>query len=311
MSDIMIQATGLRKTYGKLQALQDMHMTVYKGDIYGFVGPNGAGKSTTIKILATLLRPDAGTALIGGVPVTKGDTVRGLIGYMPDTFGVYEDMTVWQYLEFFAAAYFIPTRQRRPLLEDILKLTDLDFKRDAMVQSLSRGMQQRLGVARVLVHDPQVLLLDEPASGLDPRARIELRELLKELSRMGKTVLISSHILSELEEMCTRLGIVEQGRTVFEGTVAEMRARLAGHGSIVIEVVPEQTAQIAEALRQAPFAGEVTVAEALLTLKLANGTPPEEVAAWLFQQGARLRRFQPEEVSLESAFMTLTEGKLA
>ena len=196
MSEILVETKNLSKSYGKLKALNNMSMTLYKGDIYGFIGPNGAGKSTTFKILSTILIPDTGTATINGISITRGSEVRGLIGYMPDSFGVYDDMTVYQYLDFFAAAYFIPSKKRKSLIHDILELTDLTFKRDAMVQSLSRGMQQRLGLSRVLIHDPKLLILDEPASGLDPRARIEFRELLKELVKMGKTILISSHIPS-------------------------------------------------------------------------------------------------------------------
>ena len=312
VTELSIEARNLSKKFGKTDALDNLSLAVHTGDIYGFIGPNGAGKSTTFKILSTILRPDSGSATIQGLDIRKGDAVRALIGYMPDVFGVYEDMSVWQYLDFFAAAYFIPAHSRRRLIGDILDLTDLEFKRDAMVQSLSRGMQQRLGVARVLVHDPKVLVLDEPASGLDPRARIELRELLKELARMGKTILISSHILSELSEMCSRFGIIEQGRLVFEGTQAELRSRLASGRAIAIEVGHGDLDRAFEILRAAPFAAEVSRADNRLALKLAPGFDAiHEVPAFLVERGIRLLRFSPGEVTLENAFMELTNGNLA
>src|SRR5678815_4423141 len=195
-------------------------------------------KSTTMKILAGLLRPTYGSAEVLGRDVLRnGDFVRRNIGYMPDTFGVYEDLKVTEYLEFFAAAYSIPRKQRRKVVGDVLELTDLSYKRDALVDSLSRGMQQRLGLARVLVHDPPILLLDEPASGLDPRARIEIRELLKELQRLGKTIMISSHILSELGEFCNKLGIIERGKLIIHGTIDELMARARAHTVISVQVV--------------------------------------------------------------------------
>jgi len=304
----MITTKDLHKRYGRLVALDSLTMNVLEGDIYGFIGPNGAGKSTTFKVLSTILVPDRGSAEVAGVPVSRGGRVRGLIGYMPDTFGVYEDMSVYQYLDFFAAAYYIPARDRRKLVNDILDLTDLNFKRDAMVQSLSRGMQQRLGVARVLVHDPKVLILDEPASGLDPRARIEFRELLKELAAMGKTILISSHILAELSEICTRVGIIEQGRLIFEGTREQLTEKLLGLGRIRIETTPEHREHLLGLLRGESLAKAVEAREdGGVDLALADDAPPlEELAAKLVGAGIPLRRFQPEELNLEQAFMHLT-----
>src|SRR4051812_33496174 len=205
-----IATRGLTKQYGALTALDHLDLVLEKGDVFGFIGPNGAGKSTTMKILAGLLKQTYGAAEVLGKDVLhNGDFVRRNVGYMPDFFGVYEDLTVTEYLEFFASAYGIGRYDRRKVVGDVLELTDLNYKADALVDSLSRGMQQRLGLARVLVHDPPILLLDEPASGLDPRARIEIRELLKELQRLGKTIMISSHILSELGEFCNKLGIIE------------------------------------------------------------------------------------------------------
>src|SRR5262245_31592604 len=208
----MIQTINLTKRYGELMALANLNLQIEKGDCFGFIGPNGAGKTTTIKILATLLRPTWGEARIDGLSVgfKTAREVRAIIGYVPDYFGSYEDMVVKEYLEFFAASYNIHGEKRKQTIDDVLTLTDLSYKADAEVNTLSRGMQQRLSLARVLLHDPKVLLLDEPASGLDPRARIEIRELLKELHRMGKTILISSHILLELADFCTKIGIIER-----------------------------------------------------------------------------------------------------
>jgi ABC-2 type transport system ATP-binding protein len=308
----MIQAKNLYKNYGDFQALKGLSMTVNKGDIYGFIGPNGAGKSTTFKILATILKPNGGTAKVDGNCVTKGQAVRHVIGYMPDTFGVYDDMTVRQYLDFFGAAYYIPAKKRKVLINDILELTDLTFKEDAMVQSLSRGMQQRLGVARVLVHDPRVLILDEPASGLDPRARIELRELLKELSNMGKTILISSHILSELSEICTRVGIIEQGEIVFEGSRDELNQHLTPGRRVIVETHPEDLDNAKAVLDAAEFCATVTVDGAKLQVSLDETCDEVSVvASTLVERGIRLRGFKQEEVSLEQAFIHLTQGKLA
>jgi len=198
----VIRTEKLTKHYGDLAALGGIDLHVEEGDLFGFIGPNGAGKTTTLRILTTLLEPTAGDAWVDGHSVWHDkDEIRGIIGYMPDSFGVYRDMTVTEYLHFFAAAYGIPSRERRGLVGGLLELTDLSYKADALIDSLSRGMQQRLGMARTLVHDPKVLLLDEPASGLDPRARIEIREILRELQRMGKTIILSSHILSELAEV--------------------------------------------------------------------------------------------------------------
>ena len=234
----MIQTKRLTKYYGNLAAVIDLDLTIEEGDIFGFIGPNGAGKTTTMRILATLLEPTRGTALINGLSVTKqGKKVRRLVGYMPDFMGVYDDLKVFEYLEFFAAAFGIERRRRKSIVEGVLELTDLKSKQNVDVDSLSRGMQQRLGVARVLVHDPKVLILDEPASGLDPRARIEIRELLRELKKMGKTIMISSHILSELEEICDRVGIIEHGRMVFSGSMEEIISRLGIQNKVRVKVL--------------------------------------------------------------------------
>ena len=217
---MIVQTINLTKRYGKLVALNNLHLDIEECECFGYIGPNGAGKTTTIRILSTLLQPTWGEARVcGHVVGYESRRIRPLIGYVPDFFGAYEDMVVQEYLEFFASAYDIVGKKRAQIVGDVLELTDLTFKRDALVDSLSRGMKQRLSIARVLLHDPKLLLLDEPASGLDPRARIEIRELLKELHRMGKTIIISSHILPELADLCTSIGILEQGELVFHGSV--------------------------------------------------------------------------------------------
>src|SRR6476620_5234943 len=226
----MIETRALTKMYGDLYALNRLSIKLEKGDVYGFIGPNGAGKTTTMRILATLLNPTWGEATVCGYSIYTGaKEIRRSIGYMPDFFGVYDDMKVIEYLEFFAAAYRIKGPARKKICEEVLELVDLTYKRDALVTSLSRGMTQRLGLARGLLHDPQVLLLDEPASGLDPRARIEIRALLKELRTMGKTILVSSHILPELADICNKVGIIERGELVFNDTVDELLKKVRQH----------------------------------------------------------------------------------
>src|SRR6266704_2734178 len=221
-----VQTFGLTRMYGNIAALSGLDLTVNKGDLFGFIGSNGAGKTTTLRILSTFLAPSAGTAQILGHDVVRNaDAVRHVIGYMPDFFGVYKDMEVTEYLDFFGACYKIPTAQREKTVNDVLELVGLSEKKGALIGALSRGMQQRLGLARVLVHDPKVLFLDEPASGLDPRARIEIRALLKELRRMGKTILISSHILADLADVCTKIGLIERGRMLYAGGLKEAMAR--------------------------------------------------------------------------------------
>ncbi|MBA3236496.1 MAG: ABC transporter ATP-binding protein [Chloroflexi bacterium] len=223
----VVRTEGLVKRYDQTMAVAGIDLGIEQGEIFGLVGPNGAGKTTTLRILATLLRPDAGRAEIAGWSVARNpDEVRRVLGFMPDAFGVYDDMKVWEYLDFFARCYGLPAAGRRRMIGDLLELVDLADKRDGYVQELSRGMQQRLCLAHALVHDPQVLLLDEPASGLDPRARVELRELLRELRSMGKTIVISSHILPELEELCTSVAIVDRGQVLAQGRVSDIERRL-------------------------------------------------------------------------------------
>ena len=223
----IVRATGLVKRYDRTLAVAGLDLDIAEGEIFGLVGPNGAGKTTTLKILATLLVPDSGDAEIAGASVRRNpNEVRRVLGFMPDSFGVYDDMKVWEYLDFFARCYGISAERRRRMIGDLLELVDLGPRRDTYVVGLSRGMQQRLCLAHALVHDPAVLLLDEPASGLDPRARVELRELLRELRSLGKTILVSSHILPELEELCTSVAIIDRGQVLVHGRVADIERRL-------------------------------------------------------------------------------------
>jgi ABC-2 type transport system ATP-binding protein len=300
---------GLTRRYGTLTALDNLTLDLEPGDVFGFIGPNGAGKSTTMKIVAGLLEPTSGTAYILGKNVaTNGDFVRRNVGYMPDSFGVYDDLTVTEYLEFFASAYHVSRRQRRGVVGDVLELTDLRYKQDAMVDSLSRGMQQRLGLARVLVHDPPVLLLDEPASGLDPRARIEIRELLKELQRLGKTIMVSSHILSELGEFCNKLGIIERGKLLVVGTIDELFARARATAAIAVQVVGDPAAA-ATLLSEDPRIGSVDRNNGLLMVHLKDPSQHHSfIVDVLVSRGMAIHSVTPEQVKLEDVFLRLTKG---
>ncbi len=319
----MIETWRLTKRYGKVVALDGLDLKVAAGELYGFIGPNGAGKTTTIHILATLLEPTDGWAEVGDLDVRlAGREVRRLIGYLPDFFGVYPSLRVWEYLEFFAAAYEVPAKRRRSVLGDVLELTGLTDKREALVGTLSRGMQQRLGLARVLIHDPQVLLLDEPASGLDPRARLEVREILRELKSMGKTILLSSHILSELAELCTSVGIIDRGRLLVSGPVADVLSRVGKKHALQLEI-EGATADAAAALDTLPQVERVEQPEAdlrgaglpeangrgRLRVLLTEGGEAAEVAALLVDRGFRLHHLETERPDLEEVYLRLTDDQ--
>jgi ABC-2 type transport system ATP-binding protein len=305
----MIETKNLTKNYGTLTAVDDLNLTIKEGDIFGFIGPNGAGKTTTMRILVTLLEPTRGSAFINGLNVTKdGKKVRRLVGYMPDFMGVYDDLKVFEYLEFFAAAFGIERKKRKSIVEGVLELTDLESKKSATVDSLSRGMQQRLGLARVLIHDPKVLILDEPASGLDPRARIEIRELLRELKRMGKTIMISSHILSELEEICDNVGIIEHGRLVFSGTLEEIRPRLGIESKVRVRVADDQDKAI-ELLSALPQVRQVQTIGNEIAVTFHEGQHANGIVArTLVNAGLDIISIQPERLKLDDAFLQLTKG---
>jgi ABC-2 type transport system ATP-binding protein len=308
----MIETRDLTKMYGELYALNRLTLKLERGDVYGFIGPNGAGKTTTMRILATLLNPTFGEATVCGYSIyNNAKEIRRVIGYMPDFFGVYDDMKVIEYLEFFAAAYRIKGPERKRKCEQVLDLVDLGYKRDALVTSLSRGMTQRLGLARVLLHEPQVLLLDEPASGLDPRARIEMRELLKELRKMGKTIMVSSHILPELADICNKIGIIERGELVYDGDVQTAIDKVRKHTIFFVAVGQERNEEAAELLEAHVDVLKVERREdeSCLKLTLADGVRDGSfIADLLLEKGFRLKMLKEEEIDLETVFMTITKG---
>ncbi len=307
-----VQVQRLRVTYGSFVAVKGISFEIPRGEVFGFIGPNGAGKTTTIKVLATLLRPDRGTVRIGGLDLAHAPKmIRSRIGYVPDSFGVYDDLTAYEYMYFFAAAYRIPVNRRAGLIDDLLSLTDLEEKRDSPIQGLSRGMRQRLSLARALIHDPDFLLLDEPASGLDPRARIEFREFLKVLRDMGKTILISSHILHELAQLCTRVGIIEAGEMVAEGPVEEL-IRSVGVQRIVHVQLSETSDETMLQLRSIAGVSKIDQNGERLEFHIDDSqSDVDELLLKIQGTGARVRMFQPEAIDMETAFMRLTKGTTA
>jgi ABC-2 type transport system ATP-binding protein len=309
---LVVDVESLWVRYGPLAAVRGISLHIPRGEVFGFIGPNGAGKSSTIKVLATLLRDFTGKVKINGLDVLhKPQAVREKIGYVPDFFGVYEDLTVEEYLHFFAAAYRIDRPRRKAIIGDVLELTDLVHKLSAPVDALSRGMKQRLSLARVLLHDPDLLLLDEPASGLDPRARIEMRELLKALKEMGKTILISSHILHELSQLCTRIGIIEAGVMVAQGSVNDIYRHLGLLRIVHVQVV-EMNDELVSRIKAVPGVNSVEPQVDRLAIRLhEDQTSIEDLHDHLVTAGARIRMFQPEAMDMETAFMKLTEGKTA
>jgi ABC-2 type transport system ATP-binding protein len=315
----VITTRKLTKQYGDLVAVNNIDLDLSEGDVFGFIGPNGSGKTTTMRMIATLLNPTHGEAYVCGKSIyTDPAEIRRLVGFMPDFFGVYDDMTVIEYLEFFAATYRIDANARRRVCEEKLELVDMAFKRDAMVNQLSRGQTQRIGLARVLLHEPQVLLLDEPASGLDPRARIEIRTLLKRLGEMNKTVVVSSHILPELADVCTRVGMIEKGHLIVDGYVEEVmrkaRERLVLHvrvreGGGDQESSTAATDRAAALMEQADEVDSVTIERGTILATLVPDVMDyTALPSMLIEHGFRIELFREEDVNLETAFMQLTKG---
>jgi len=304
-----VQTIGLTRVYGTMTALNSLDLTINKGDLFGFIGSNGAGKTTTLRILATFLAPSAGTAKVLGHDVVKeADAVRHVIGYMPDFFGVYKDMEVTEYLDFFGACYKIPTAQREKTVNDVLELVGLSEKRGAIIGALSRGMQQRLGLARVLIHDPQVLLLDEPASGLDPRARIEMMAILEELQRLGKTIIISSHILSELQTLCNRVAIIEKGKLIYAGPVQGVRDQMSS-GRIYWVTVGSDSSKAIELLKARPEISEVEPVDGQIKVTFVNHeTDPSFLPEALVHGGIKFNGLWEDELGLEEVFLRVTRG---
>lgn len=305
----MIQIEHLVKEYKGLTAVKDLSLNLEAGDIFGFIGPNGAGKTTTIKMLATLLKPTSGSAQIDGIDVVEHpEAVRGRIGYMPAFFGIYDDMRVWEYLDFFAGAYRLPKNQRPRIIDDVLNLTDLGGKKDSYVEELSTGMKQRLCLAKTLIHDPKVLLLDEPASGLDPRARIEIKELFKELKAMGKTIIISSHILPELADFCNKVGIIERGELLISGDVQDIMDQVTGGRTLEIRLL-DGLEKAAELLADAPGVRAVRPMDSHLQIDFAGSPEAQaDLNTLLISHGLRVLAFTEQAMDLEDIFMKVTKG---
>lgn len=305
----MIEVTDFCKKYGDFTAVESLNLKIAAGEMFGFIGPNGAGKSTTIRFLATLLKATHGEATVNGYSVTKDPlNVRRSVGYMPDNFGVYDGMKVWEFLDFFAVAYQIPKAKRKQVIIDCLELLDLTHKRDDFVNGLSRGMKQRLCLAKTLVHDPPVLILDEPTSGLDPRARMEVKALFRELRRMGKTILISSHILSELADCCSSIGIIERGQLLLHGPMSEVYRRIRNNRVIEIKFVDglEQGLSI---VRSLPETRNVEVEDHRATVEIAGDeSHVAQLLERLMASGVKIRSFADKDPTLEDVFMMVTKG---
>lgn len=306
----MIEITDFGKSYGDFVAVERLNLTIDSGEMFGFIGPNGAGKSTTIRFLTTLLKASHGEGTVNGHSVTRDPmSVRRSVGYMPDTFGVYDGMKVWEFLDFFAVAYAIPRSRRKQVIADVLELLDLTHKRDDFVNGLSRGMKQRLCLAKTLVHDPPVLILDEPASGLDPRARLEMKALLKELRRMGKTILISSHILTELADCCTSIGIIERGQLLMHGPIEDVYRRIRGNRIVQVKFNEGMEAGLS-IIRSSPYVRDVKVDKLMVTAELEtddNGVA-EVLQSLNAENSVRVRSFAEKDPTLEDVFMMVTKG---
>ncbi len=310
--DNMIEITGFGKDYGEFTAVESLDLKIEEGQMFGFIGPNGAGKSTTIRFLATLLRATRGDGTVNGYSVSQDPmSVRRSIGYMPDAFGVYDGMKVWEFLDFFAVAYKIGRTQRKRVIRDVLELLDLTYKRDDYVNSLSRGMKQRLCLAKTLVHDPPVLILDEPASGLDPRARVEVKALLKELRRMGKTILISSHILTELADCCTSIGIIERGKMLLHGPMGEVYNQIKGN-QVVIAQIDSKLDLALSIIRSNPQVRNVQVDGNRVTIEFSTVDHDNaSMLKTLINNDVTVSSFGTKEPNLEEVFMMVTKGLVA
>jgi ABC-2 type transport system ATP-binding protein len=309
---IAIETRGLTRRFGKIVAVDDLNLKVPSGSLFGLIGPNGAGKTTTLRMLAGLLQPTAGQIVLNG-QVANHDwrEMQRQIGYMPDFFGVYEDMLVWEYLDFFARCYDLPPARRQRVTAELLDLVDLTEKRDAYVQALSRGMRQRLCLAHALVHDPQVLLLDEPASGLDPRARVEMRELLRELGAMGKTIVVSSHILMELSELCDSVGIIEKGKLVVSGRLEEITRQVQQERTLRLKVLSNQK-EAEEILRDQPGVGQIYDFDGHLEVEfVGEDEATASLLATLVASGVQVVSFTEVSSDLEEVFLRLTKGEVA
>jgi len=305
----MIELIDFGKNYGDFTAVDRLNLKIAAGEMFGFIGPNGAGKSTTMRFLATLLKATRGEGIVNGHSVTQDPMgVRQSVGYMPDNFGVYDGMRVWEFLDFFAVAYRIPRSKRKQVISDVLELLDLTHKRDDYVNGLSRGMKQRLCLAKTLVHDPPVLILDEPSSGLDPRARVEVKALLKELRRMGKTILISSHILTELADCCTSIGIIERGQMLMHGPIDEVYRRIRGDRMVEVKFIDGMDVGLS-VIRSSPHVRNVQVNNNSVTLELVtDDRGVVELLQQLVSQGVGIRSFAEKEPTLEDVFMLVTKG---
>lgn len=304
----IVEIKGLTKKYGNLYALNNLDLNIEEGSIFGYIGPNGAGKTTTMTILSTLLRPSSGQALVCGIDVVKNPSkVRPKIGFMPDFFGLYDEMKSWEYLDFFGRAYGIEQSKRVGLIADLLELVGLTDKTDSYVDNLSRGMKQRLGLARCLINDPDLLILDEPSSGLDPRARIEVREILKELKTIGKTMIISSHILPELSEMCSHIGVIEKGELIVSGDVGEITDKLSHVNEIEIKVLGDG---LEKAIKECQnVAALEAISDSTYLIKFSGG-PDEEhkILNHLIANEIKVYSFARKSANLEDVFMKITKG---
>lgn len=312
MAVTVVKVEDLRKTFGELVAISRLNLTIEEGSIYGLIGPNGAGKTTLLRILATLQRPTEGIAEICGLSVTENpEEVRNLIGYMPDFFGVYDDMKVWEYMDFFGSAFKVPREERAPMIDELLTLVNLEGKKYSYVESLSRGMKQRLCLARSLINNPKLLILDEPASGLDPRTRVEIRELLKKLKKTGKTIIISSHILPELSELCTHIGVIEKGQLVVSGNVSEITESVTDRKVINIKIYgsDREFESIAQAYEHVISINKLEKGSFAVSLG-TKGKLDADFLGYLVSNNVRVASYTEESPELEDIFLRITKGEV-